>query len=259
MLKIEGLHDQASPDTARLEQDTQDTALFESQKQSDAADGSVVTQLTSGARDKNRVNVFINNKYALSLDINQVVDLQIKVGLKLSEEDLKELHQASEFGKLYQRALEWALSRPHSVWETKEYLKRRQLKRTQLNRKRVKEDLKPLPEIQKTVMDLVLERLCSRGYVDDFKFAEYYVENRFVKKGISHKRLQLELRKKGIDDGVMEEVLSRVDRDEEAELAKMIAKKRGRYDREKLMKYLVQQGFSYQMVRDAVDSIDDLE
>lgn len=251
MLKIEGLHDAPSSGRDAKERYHNDGRLLVTRDRSE--DGAVVTQLTSGVRDKNRVNVFINNKFALSLDVNQVVDLQIKVGRRLSEKDLQELHQASEFGKLYQRALEWALTRPHSVWETREYLKRRQLKRTQLNRKRVKDELKPLPEIQSSVMELVLERLTSRGYVDDYKFTEHYVENRFVKKGISQKRLKMELHKKGVADSVVEEVMSSITRSEEDELAKMIAKKRDRYDHDKLVRYLVQQGFNYQLVREAVD------
>lgn len=253
MLKIEGLRDTTPEKPIQGEfvdakkVHTRDSSLHES----------VITQLASGVRDKNRVNVFINNKFALSLDVEQVVDLQIKVGRKLSEQDLQELHQASEFGKLYQRALEWALTRPHSVWETREYLKRRQLKRRQLNYKREKDELKPLPEIRDTVMQLVLERLMSRGYVDDRKFTEYYIENRFIKKGVSQKRLKMELRKKGITDSIVEEVVESTDRSEEDELAKMIAKKRNKYDHDKLIKYLVQQGFNYQLVRDAVDSLDD--
>lgn len=211
-----------------------------------------VTKLTSGIRDQNRVNVFINGKFTMSLDVEQIVDLQIKVGKVLSEAELQELYKASEFGKLYQRALEWALSRPHSLQETKQYLKRRQLKRSQANRQRSQQALKPLPEIQDSATSLVLERLVERGYVDDQKFTEYYVENRFTKKGISQKRLRLELYKKGIDTNIIEAVLSNSVRDDESELKKMIIKKRNRYSEEKLIQYLVQQGFRYQDVLDAI-------
>lgn len=213
----------------------------------------VITKITSGVRDQNRVNVFINGRFTLSLDLKQVVDLQAKVGRKLSDAELQELHQASEFGKLYQRALEWALMRPRSVQETRDYLKRRQLKRTQLNHKRAHEELKPLPEIQNSAMELVVERLIERGYVNDQKFAEYYVENRFVKKGISQKRLRLELHKKGVDTKIIEVVLENNQRADADELTKMITKKHHRYSEEKLIQYLVRQGFQYQDVLDAVD------
>lgn len=215
----------------------------------------IITQLTEGVRNRNRINVFIDHKFAFSLDIKQVVDLQVKVGQKLSEDELQSLRAASEFGKLYQRALEWALTRPRSVWETRDYLRRRQLKRTQLNRKRVQEESKPLPEIQNEAIELVLERLVERGYVDDYKFAEYFVENRFVKKGISQKRLGIELRKKGIADSIIVKVLNQSKRNDDAELIKIINKKRARYDDEKLINYLLRQGFEYQLIRETLEKL----
>lgn len=212
-----------------------------------------ITKITAGVKDKNRVNVFVNGKFTLSLDVRQVVDLQVKVGRRLSEEELQELHRASEFGKLYQRSLEWAFTRPHSLGETRDYLKRRQLKRTQLNRKRIQEELKPLPEIQDSAIDLVIERLAGRGYIDDRKFAEYYVENRSIKKGISRRRLIMELRNKKVSEEIIVAVLNDSQRNDDDELMKMIKKKARRYDQQKLIQYLVRQGFRYHDVVEAVE------
>lgn len=246
MLKIEGLEKSSSGDTSKdwlAQFNEQEPAL-------------TITQITSGVRDPNRVNVFINGRYTLSLDIRQVVDLHIKVGRKLSQDELQDLHKASEFGKLYKRALEWALSRPHSIWETREYLRRRQLHRIQNNRKRLQDELKPLPEIQDETISLVLDRLIEKGYVNDRTFAKYYVENRFVKKGISQKRLELELRKKQVPDSIIKDVLSSSTRDEKTELLKIIQKKRHKYDNQKLISYLVRQGFKYDLVKEIVLSED---
>ena len=95
----------------------------------DSADGSVgggvelvITGLKQGVRNPERVNVYINGKYELSLDIAQVVDAKVKIGRALTEDELFELRRMSEFGKLYQRALEWVLARPHSERETYDYL-----------------------------------------------------------------------------------------------------------------------------------------
>lgn len=213
----------------------------------------VITKITAGVKDKNRVNVFVNGKFALSLDVKQTIDLGVKAGRRLNEDELQELHKASEFGKLYQRSLEWAFTRPHSLGETRDYLKRRQLKRAQLNRKRVQEELKPLPEIQDSAIELVIERLSERGYIDDRKFAEYYVENRFVKKGISRRRLMMELRNKRVSEDIIAVVLEESPRKDVGELAKMIQKKARKYDEQKLIQYLVRQGFQYHDVLKAIE------
>lgn len=213
-----------------------------------------VTKMTSGVKDQNRVNIFLDGHFAFSLDVTQVIEFGLKVRTKVTPEKLEELRRASEFGKLYQRTLEWAMSRPHSVRETRDYLKRRQLKRKQLNRQREKDQLKPLPEIDSEVAELVVRRLIEKRYLDDQKFAEYYVENRYQRKGISQKRLRMEMRNKGVDSGVIEAALEKIPRDEDEEIAKVIAKKRRKYDDFKLVNYLVRQGFSFQKAKEAVEN-----
>ena len=218
----------------------------------------VITNLKQGVKNPNRVNVFVNSKYALSLDVVQVVDLGVKVGLEISEDGLVELKKASEYGKLYQRTLEWVLVRPRSVRETRDYLSKK-LKTSSSDsllraRRYGAQSLVPLPvgrvQSSEDILELsenIIQKLLDKKYLDDYKFAEWYVENRFVKKGISKKRLKMELFKKGIAREIVDEVID--DRDDEEEIRKVIAKKRAKYDDEKLMGYLVRQGFSYDLVK----------
>ncbi len=220
-------------------------------------DTMTVTQLTGGVRNPNRVNVFLDGHFAFSLDMAQVVDLQVKVGQKLKPERVAELQAASEFGKLYQRTLEWVLTRPHSVREARDYLKRRQIKRMQLNRQRAREEKRPLPEFQNETIDLVVKRLVEKGYLDDRKFARFYVENRNVRKGISQKRLRMELKKKGVSEADIASILTEDLRDDKEELMKMIMRKRRRYNDLQMVNYLVRQGFDFQTAKAAVAEYDE--
>lgn len=224
-----------------------------------------VTNLKQGIKNPNRVNVFINSKYEFSLDLTQVVDFKLKVGSIISEEELLEYKKASEFGKLYQRALEWVLLRPRSEKELSDYLYKKL--RTSISetlgsaRRYGRAGAHSLPvgressSIDVSEFSLrIIERLKSHGYIDDFKFAEWYVENRFVKKGVSQKRLKMELLKKGISKDVIEEVLRDSGRSDEEEILKIIAKKRAKYDDEKLTQYLCRQGFAWQLASELVRS-----
>ena len=87
-----------------------------------AVDQMVITNIKQGVKNPNRVNVFVDGKYAFSLDVAQVVDLKIKAGREISAEELARFKEASEYGKAYQRALEWVLVRPRSVGELRDYL-----------------------------------------------------------------------------------------------------------------------------------------
>ena len=88
-----------------------------------------VTDLRPGVKDKNRVNVFLGGRFAFSLTINQVSDFGIRVGKVYTREQINEFQSASDFGKLFQRTLEYAFTRPHSEREIRNYLRRKQFKR----------------------------------------------------------------------------------------------------------------------------------
>lgn len=228
------------------------------QRDAEEAEVLTITKLTPGVKDPNRVNVFLDKRFAFSLDITQVIEFDVKVGQKVDKARLLKLKTASEFGKLYQRTLEWVSTRPHSVRETRDYLKRRQIKRRQLNRQRAREDKKPLAEIDDELSRLVVERLIAKKYLNDQKFAEFYVENRYVRKGISQKRLRMELRNKGIDPETTEAAMAKIPRPEDEEIQKVIAKKRKKYKSDfQLVGYLVRQGFNFQKAKDAVEAMHD--
>ena len=179
-----------------------------------------------------------------------MVDFKLKVGQQLSLSELSDLKKASNFGKIYQRAIEYVLVRPRSIREVKDYLKRKQ----QLY---VSPDNSTSSISSSQDIENIIFRLIDKQYLDDKKFAEYYIVNRFHKKGISQKRLQLELTKKGVDSAIIAEVFSNAPRDDATEIKKIITKKRTRYsDDQKLIQYLVRQGFSYELACSSVRETD---
>lgn len=195
-----------------------------------------ITNIKQAVKNPERVNVFVDGKYEFSLDVTQLLDLKLKVGQEITLAQLSEYKKLSEYGKLYQRTLEWVLSRPRSEKETSDYLYKKIYEK----------------KLDKEYIGKIIEKLEKKKYLNDEAFAKWYVENRFVKKGISKKRLSLELAKKGISREIVERVLKDSGRDEKEEILKIIAKKRARYDDDKLIQYLGRQGFSYELAKDLV-------
>lgn len=216
-----------------------------------------ITDIKEAVRDQDRLNIYIDGKFFCSLALSQVVDLKLKIGRVLTDEELIELKRASEFGKLYQRALEYALLRPHSQKELRDYLKKKTLSRTiRVKNKKTGEYQTKLKEgFDASLVEPVLARLIERGYVDDERFARLWVENRSVRKGVSQKKLRLELQAKGVAQDIIENCLSEGIRNEQEELAKVIAKKAKKYpDEQKLIQYLLRQGFNYSDILDALSA-----
>lgn len=215
-----------------------------------------ITGITAQQKDPNRVNVMVDGKYRFSLDIFQLSDLGIRVGKEYSDKELQELETESQFGKLYARALEYCLMRPHSSREVKDYLYKKTFAKKYRSRKTG--ELKEREGVSKAVTERVFARLVEKGYIDDEKFARYWVENRNRTKGSSMRKLQAELMAKGVDRIIIESQLSDSERTDNNELEKVIAKKRSRYDDDqKLMHYLARQGFSYDDIKNALAAHDE--
>ena len=109
------------------------------------------------------------------------------------------------------------------------------------------------PGVAKTVAERVFAKLQARGYIDDQKFANWWVENRRQVKGVSMRKLRSELAVKGIAQTIIDSVIADSSRNDLGELAKVIAKKRRRYsDEQKFMQYLARQGFSFDDIKTAL-------
>jgi len=185
--------------------------------------------------------------------VAQVADFGLRVGREYTEEELRALEEESEYGKLYTRALEYALSRPHSERELRDYLYKKTQSR--LVRKQQTGEVFKKEGVSKELTERVYEALTKKRYVDDAAFARFWVENRNLSKGISVRKLNSELRTKGVSSAIIDQALSQVERDDMSELEKVIAKKAKRYDdSQKLMAYLARQGFSYDDIQAALSA-----
>lgn len=210
-----------------------------------------ITSISVQVKNPDRVNVSVDGKYRFSLDIYQVGELGVKVGKEYNEEELAELESESQFGKLYSRALEYCLMRPHSAKEVHDYLWRKT--RETKTRNRQTGEIKTHEGVSQHNADRVFARLVERGYVNDESFARYWAENRNQSKGTSRRKLIAELRVKGVEQSIIDIALVSSERSDQDELLKVIAKKRRRYDDEnKLIAYLVRQGFNYDDIRTAL-------
>ncbi len=210
-----------------------------------------ITALKAQLRDKDRVNVFVDGKYRFSLDISQVADLGVRNGAEYTEAELVELENESKFGKVYVRTLEYVLVRPRSEREVLDYLYRK-TRDTRTKEGAIKKG------VSKEVTGRVFNRLMEKGHLDDLRFARFWLENRNVRKGSSLRKMQAELQAKGVDKALIDEALKGTDRIDIEELRKVVAKKAYRYsDSQKLIAYLMRQGFRYDDITSVLSNEDE--
>jgi regulatory protein len=210
-----------------------------------------ITNISQAVRNPDRVNISVDGKYQFSLDIYQLGTLGIKIGREYTEAELDELKTESQFGKLYARALEYCLMRPHSKKEVRDYLWRKT--RDTKYKSRQTGEIKSRDGVSQENADRVFDRLVEKGYLDDEKFTRFWIENRNQTKGSSLRKLTNELRMKGVESSIINQILTESVRNDTDEIKKIITKKRSKYpDEQKFIAYLARQGFSYDDIKTAL-------
>jgi len=203
----------------------------------------IISALKQQVRDQNRVSIYLDGKYTVSLTMSQLLEQGLKVGAELSDQDIVGLKTKSTDGKLRTKAMNWVFLRARSVKELRDYLKRTSYPSSKNSQK-----MPVSPETSQFIVD----DFTRRGWVDDTVFAQWWV-GRSSRKNKSTSFLRSELMSKGIDRDTITVTLS--ESDDSAVLSELVAKLsiKSKYaDKQKLMRYLVGKGFSYSSVREAL-------
>lgn len=197
-----------------------------------------ITSLRYQKRTDERVNVYLDGKYAFALPAIDAA--RLKVGQRLSDADIRQLQETDAGAKAYDRAVNYLSFRPRSTAEVRRSLEE--------------------AEFAAETIEVVLSRLADQGYLNDAAFAAYWVENRqrFRPKGAQ--ALRQELRRAGVDKEIIDASLDGLDTSEAAyaaaqpkavRLAALAAEDPAAF-RRKLGEFLMRRGFTYDVVREVV-------
>jgi regulatory protein len=194
-----------------------------------------ITAIKTQIKRAGRYSIFVDGAYSFSLSDIALLESKLVVGQELTAEQVKEYKQLSDDDKLYGRVLQYVALRPRSEWEIKTYMERK--------------------KASPALVPLILNKLSINGYVDDRKFAEAFVRDRQLLRPTSKRKLQLELRKKNVPSGIIQEVIAEEGGEDSTALQEIITSKRrqSKYqDDLKLMQYLSRQGFGYGDIKAAL-------
>lgn len=195
----------------------------------------VITDITKQKKRENRYSIFVDGTYVFSLEELELSGSGLRVGQELSSQEIEDWQQRSESGKAYNAALRYLGYRQRSEMELRRYLKDKDYE---------------------AVADETIERLLELGLVDDLALARTWIGDRLRLKPRSRRGLSAELRQKGIAADVIEVALAELEPQDELEaLRGLIQKKRHRYaSDDKLIAYLMTQGYSYGLIKEAIES-----
>ncbi len=198
-----------------------------------------VTALVAQKKNPDRVNVYLDGKFAFGLAAIEAV--RLRRGQVLTGAEIERLQAADDVEKAREKALRFLSNRPRSEWEVRQNLLKAGYRDETIAR--------------------VLERLRGVGLVDDAAFVRYWIENRAQFKPKGEVALRQELRRKGVDREVIDAVLEESGHAEDQAAVQAAIAKADRYRQlprqefaQKLGAYLARRGFDYETVREAVQA-----
>lgn len=200
-----------------------------------------ITSLEFQKHTDERVNVYLNDKYAFALPALEAA--RLKVGQLLTDADIAALQQVDAVAKAYDKAVAFLGVRPRSTAEVRRRLQ--------------------TAEIADETIEAAIAQLTEQGYLNDAEFARYWVENRQQFRPKGEQALRQELHRAGVDRDAIDESLAGLDASEaaysaarpKAERWRPLAEQDPSAFKQKLGNFLLRRGFSYDVVREATNRL----
>ncbi|MBS6006611.1 MAG: recombination regulator RecX [Clostridium baratii] len=204
---------------------------------------SKITKIETGKRNKERVNVYIDDEYAFSINMELVYKFGLKVNEEVNKEKLIEISKSENLSKCKESAL-------------------RTIERSYKTEKEIRDKLLA-KEFDIETVDSTINFLIEYGFIDDSKFVSMYIKDRIRTQG--RNKIRYSLISKGVNKLLIEDAFSTLDRDDEMERAIILCEKKylnisKREDdnfkiKNKLTRYLLGRGYDYDIAKEVIKEV----
>lgn len=199
-----------------------------------------ITALRSGRSRSQRVNISLDGKFAFSLEAEVAAREGLRTEQELSTERIEALARHDQLQRCLNAALHCLSYRPRSESEMRVRLHQHGF------------------DGENT--EAAINRLKEQGLVDDVAFAQFWKNNRESFSPRSRGLTGLELRRKGIANDIIDQVVGAINDDDSAyraALSKARSLPHSDYQsfRRRLGEYLKRRGFSYEVIKHTVERL----
>ncbi|MBU8908875.1 recombination regulator RecX [Desertibacillus haloalkaliphilus] len=208
----------------------------------------VITKITTQKKNTERFNIFIDRgsgeEFGFSVDQDVLIKHHLKKGVKLSEEQLRDIFYDDGVKKAFNLAINYLSYRMRTKKEISQYLAGK--------------------EIEPAVIDEVIVKLNDYRYIDDLAFANAFVRSRMNTTAKGPRVIRQELIEKGITNKDIEKSLTQYPLGQQIETAvRLLEKKSNQYARlsekalkAKLSEVLASKGFSMEVIHQAIAQVE---
>ncbi|WP_195999308.1 recombination regulator RecX [Clostridium sp. 1001271B_151109_B4] len=203
----------------------------------------IITKIEVGKRNKERVNIYIDEEYAFSISAELVYKENIKVKDKIDVDSLKKLADEDNYIKCKNTAL-------------------KTIERTYKSEKELVQKL-ALKGYDDHIINRTINFMKEYNLLNDNNYATMYVKDR--SRNVGKKKIKYSLLQKGIDEEIIESELEKINNDEvKVTVFEMALKKYKVFSKrendnykltQKLYRFLMGKGYDYDLIKDVVKSI----
>ena len=203
----------------------------------------IITKIEVGKRNKERVNIYIDEEYAFSISAELIYKENIKVKDKIDVDSLKKLADEDNYIKCKNTAL-------------------KTIERTYKSEKELAQKL-ALKGYDDHIINRTINFMKEYNLLNDNNYATMYVKDK--SRNIGKKKIKYSLLQKGIDEEIIESELEKINNDEvKAIVYDMALKKYKVFSKrendnykltQKLYRFLMGKGYDYDLIKDVVKSI----
>ena len=202
-----------------------------------------ITKIATQKKATNRFNIYLDDEYAFSVSEDVLIKHHLHKGMQLSEEEIEKITQADFFHKFYVMAIRYLSYRMRSEQEMRNYLLGK--------------------DVSNELIEEIIGKLKTEKLLKDEDFALAFLQDRILHSSKVPKLIAQELRKKGISDEIIKNVMKRYTKEEQLEKALKLAQKhihkKSSHSFQKRMEQLkvrlMQNGFSKEIINDVIAKV----
>ncbi|MEO8879475.1 MAG: regulatory protein RecX [Gemmatimonadaceae bacterium] len=205
-----------------------------------------ITAISGSARHPGRFEILVDGSVVATLSLDGIERLGVRIGVAYGEALANRVSVESAALHTFDRALAMLAARPRAARDLERMLVRKG---------------EPAEHVATAI-----ERLIALGALDDAQFARSFIRAKIAGAGLSRRRLQSELWRRGVArdviDAALTEVLEEDEVDEDAQIAQVAAKKMrtlrtadSATTRRRLYAFLARRGYDGSAIRRVMDAL----
>jgi regulatory protein len=165
----------------------------------------VITKITKQVKNDERYNLFIDGKYAFSVDEVVLAKFGLRKGLEVDELEISGMQYEDDVKKALNKAIHYLSYRMRTEKEIRDHLKD--------------------GELEEGIIDEVIHKLNDMKYINDLEFAQAFTGTQINTSDKGPGWIRGELYRKGVDDPYIEEALEAFTFEKQVDKAVAISEK----------------------------------